>query len=299
MPLSFHSVELLLIEDYKPYPTLLQRSGDSMSRIPMLLRNVIRHTDAHNKIQEESEMWKLRGMEKQVPGDQVMPHGRKPAHMPRGHMHCDRFLEETSASTRDREDEREARYATRKLYDFEASDPNRWGHSGFKELYPEEFGIDGEKECRDGDNLQLRKRRCKAALGSERHKRSKKSSHKKKKKKEKKRRKEDEEEQGGQGRRSSSSSESRDGDRRRPRRKSGKSKHRRKKRERERERREESRSGDSASEGSGGRRARRPRKRRRKAGSDGGCRAPDEPHRKKRKDWKAPNEQNSEESSED
>ncbi|KAL7981614.1 hypothetical protein Chor_005702 [Crotalus horridus] len=39
-----------------------------MSRVPLgkvLLRNVIRHTDAHNKIQEESEMWKIREMEKQ------------------------------------------------------------------------------------------------------------------------------------------------------------------------------------------------------------------------------------------
>ncbi|XP_033852287.3 uncharacterized protein NKAPD1-like isoform X3 [Acipenser ruthenus] len=41
-----------------------------MSRVPVgkvLLRNVIRHTDAHNKIQEESEMWKMREMEKQTP----------------------------------------------------------------------------------------------------------------------------------------------------------------------------------------------------------------------------------------
>nr|XP_060643386.1 uncharacterized protein NKAPD1-like [Anolis sagrei ordinatus] len=39
-----------------------------MSHVPLgkvLLRNVIRHTGAHNKIQEESEMWKIREMEKQ------------------------------------------------------------------------------------------------------------------------------------------------------------------------------------------------------------------------------------------
>lgn len=40
-----------------------------MSRVPLgkvLLRNVIRHTDAHNKIQEESDMWKIRELEKQM-----------------------------------------------------------------------------------------------------------------------------------------------------------------------------------------------------------------------------------------
>jgi len=32
----------------------------------VLLRNVIRNTDAHNKIQEESDMWKIRELEKQM-----------------------------------------------------------------------------------------------------------------------------------------------------------------------------------------------------------------------------------------
>ncbi|KAJ8391251.1 hypothetical protein AAFF_G00095180 [Aldrovandia affinis] len=242
-------------------------NGDAMSRIPMgkvLLRNVIRHTDAHNKIQEESEMWKMRDMERQAPGDPVMLHRRTPAHMRRGHMHCDRFLDESSASTRDRSEEQETRYWTRKLYDFEASDPNRWGHSGFKELYPEEFEPGGGKERSDGEIQRLRRRRCEGGLTGERHKRSKKkSSRKKKKKKEKKRRKaeegeeeeeREEEEGGGRGGRSSSAERSA-GDRHRRRRKGGKSKHRRRKRKEREERggrREESSSGDSDSEGEGG-----------------------------------------------
>ncbi|XP_036393141.1 uncharacterized protein NKAPD1 [Megalops cyprinoides] len=259
-----------------------------MSREPMgkvLLRNVIRHTDAHNKIQEESEMWKLRDMERQAPA-QTAFHKRTPAHMHRGHMHCDRFLEETSVSARDRTDEREARYWTRKLYEFEASDPDRWGHSGFKELYPEEFELDSEKEGSDGENH--RRKKGKAGLEADRHKRSKKSSRKKKKKKkEKKKRKAEEaaeERSGSEG----------DSDRRRRRKKSGKSKHRRKKRERERGRKVESSSEDSDSAGRD-----LPRKRHRKPERDGEAQDQAEPHRKKRKNWKATNEENSEESSED
>ncbi|KAJ8280628.1 hypothetical protein GJAV_G00057060 [Gymnothorax javanicus] len=264
-----------------------------MSQIPMgkvLIRNIIRHTDAHNKILEESEMWKQRDLEKQAYSGQVMSHKRKPANMYRGHMHCDRILDETPVSARDRVEDREARYLTRKLYEFEASDPNRWGHSGFKELYPEDFE---SEESSDGENLRLRRKRGKASLGSERHKHSKKSSHKKKKKKEKKKRKEQEEkEEEGRG---SSSSERSESERRKQRRKSGKSKHKsRRKKEREREREEE-----SGSEGGGDRRQHRQRKRRRKPASEDECRAQDEPLRKRRKDWKVANEENSEESSED
>ena len=32
----------------------------------VLLRDVIRHIDAHSKIQEESDMWKIREVEKQM-----------------------------------------------------------------------------------------------------------------------------------------------------------------------------------------------------------------------------------------
>uniref|UniRef100_A0A3B5LVS3 Uncharacterized protein n=1 Tax=Xiphophorus couchianus TaxID=32473 RepID=A0A3B5LVS3_9TELE len=108
-----------------------------------LLRNVIRHTDAHNKIQEEMEMWKMRGWEIQASDHKHLPS----ADIMRGGMHCDRVSDHPRNTSAGRErasehDDREARYWTRRLYEFEAGDPDRWGHSGFKELYPEEFDSD-------------------------------------------------------------------------------------------------------------------------------------------------------------
>ncbi|XP_018523759.1 NKAP domain containing 1 [Lates calcarifer] len=157
-----------------------------MSKQPMgktLLRNVIRHTDAHNKIQEEMEMWKMRGWEIQ------MSHHKHPSETEcvRGRMHCDRVPDQGRDLSRSRErvsehDDREARYWTRKLYEFEASDPDRWGHSGFKELYPEEFESASEKKKIGHHKMKKSKPDTEASLS----KRSKKSSRKKKKKKKKK-----------------------------------------------------------------------------------------------------------------
>ncbi|XP_051933521.1 NKAP domain containing 1 isoform X2 [Hippocampus zosterae] len=131
-----------------------------------LLRNVIRHTDAHNKIQEESEMWKLRGWEVQMSNHSHMSATKTI----RGQMHCDRLSYPSRVSSE--HDDREARYWTRKLYDFEDNDPDRWGHSGFKELYPEEF--DSDSTTKEEDH------KSKASKS----KRSKKKKKKKKKKKE-------------------------------------------------------------------------------------------------------------------
>ncbi|XP_028823760.1 uncharacterized protein NKAPD1 [Denticeps clupeoides] len=168
-----------------------------MSGVPMgkvLLRNVIRHTDAHNKIQEESEMWKLRDMEKQASDPKWTSS--------RGHMHCDRYINPAPRRGRHEEkrclsdrEERDARYWTRKLYDFESNDPDRWGHSGFKELYPEEFKTDSEGEANGDENLQQKKK--KLSLDSERGKRSKKPKKKKKKKEKKKQSQSDSNNSGG------------------------------------------------------------------------------------------------------
>ncbi|KAM9812569.1 NKAP domain containing 1 [Syngnathus typhle] len=139
-----------------------------------LLRNVIRHTDAHNKIQEESEMWKLRGWEVQMSNNSHMSATKTI----RGQMHCDRLSYQSRISSE--HDDRETRYWTRKLYDFEDNDPDRWGHSGFKELYPEEFASDSDKS---------------STVKEEGHKsKASKSKRSKKKKKKRKKKKEEEEE---------------------------------------------------------------------------------------------------------
>lgn len=55
-------------------------------------------------------------------------HVWSPAACTRGSMHCDRIAAEGRSSSEDRlgeRSEREARYWTRKLYEFEASDPDR------------------------------------------------------------------------------------------------------------------------------------------------------------------------------
>ncbi|KAJ7995534.1 hypothetical protein DPEC_G00245580 [Dallia pectoralis] len=167
--------------------------GVVMAGLPMgkmLLRNVIRHTDAHNKIQEESEMWKLRGMEKRPSTSHraMLPDSNSS----RSSMHCDRVDDVAGYRSGKREqssgqDEKDARYWTKKLYEFESNDPDRWGHSGFKELYPEEFKSDGESDSGIQNNHR-RKKKSMSTSASSKSKNLKKSAKKKKKKKDEKKR---------------------------------------------------------------------------------------------------------------
>ncbi|XP_076969050.1 uncharacterized protein NKAPD1 isoform X2 [Tamandua tetradactyla] len=163
-----------------------------MSRVPLgkvLLRNVIRHTDAHNKIQEESDMWKIRELEKQME-DAYQGTKRKVLPSSSSRMRSDGFDEE---SQRDywrtkheisgtlEDDFLKAKSWNKKLYDYEANMPDRWGHSGYKELYPEEFETDSDQQ--DIINGRKTSPQLKSSTHeSRKHKKSKKS-HKKKQKK--------------------------------------------------------------------------------------------------------------------
>lgn len=165
-----------------------------MSRIPLgkvLLRNVIRHTDAHNKIQEESDMWKIRELEKQMEDAYRRPK-RKTLPSSSSRMRSDGFDEE---SQRDywrpkndisgtlEDDFLKAKSWNKKLYDYESNMPDRWGHSGYKELYPEEFETDSSDQ-QDITNGEKTSPQVKSSTHeSHRHKKSKKSHKKKPKKK--------------------------------------------------------------------------------------------------------------------
>uniref|UniRef100_H9GMA4 NKAP domain containing 1 n=1 Tax=Anolis carolinensis TaxID=28377 RepID=H9GMA4_ANOCA len=124
-----------------------------MSHVPLgkvLLRNVIRHTGAHNKIQEESEMWKIREMEKQ---SKDIYWGKQPRMLSKSssnRMRSDGFDEEQgnckarslASMSAVEEDLRHARYWNKKLYEYEANMPDRYRNLGYRELYPEEFDTD-------------------------------------------------------------------------------------------------------------------------------------------------------------
>lgn len=186
-----------------------------MSRVPLgkvLLRNVIRHTDAHNKIQEESEMWKIREMEKQTEGSgtkrrRVSPdHNRwdhngykelypEEFHDNRSRMRSDGFDAEGSKESAKKEAAAEitvkpsapsVRALNKKYFECESSIPDRWGHSGYKELYPDEFDTDSDVEERRSKTTTNgeEKSRHKEQKEQESHKRKRsKKPHKKKQKK--------------------------------------------------------------------------------------------------------------------
>ncbi|XP_074535825.1 uncharacterized protein NKAPD1 isoform X2 [Halichoeres trimaculatus] len=255
-----------------------------------LLRNVIRHTDSHNKIQEEMEMWKMRGWEVKMSHHKHL----SDAESVRRRLHCDRVPDHRrdiggSGERASEHDDREARYWSRKLYEFEAKDPDRWGHSGFKELYPEEFESDDEKKSAKKKIGHHKMKRLKSDTSLS--KRSKKSSRKKKKKKKKKadeaKRKKVE---------SSSSSDGGSDDRDKLRRKKSKSRHKDKKNAKKRGRDEDSSSGESNDEEDSERRTHRCKKRKQTSHKD----SDSGPYsKKKRKNWKAACEDGSTDSSAD
>ncbi|XP_020039701.2 uncharacterized protein NKAPD1 [Castor canadensis] len=164
-----------------------------MSRVPLgkvLLRNVIRHTDAHNKIQEESDMWKIRELEKQME-DAYQGTKRRMLPSSSSRMRSDGFDEESQRdywrpkneiSGAVEDDFLKAKSWNKKLYNYEANMPDRWGHSGYKELYPEEFETDSDHQ--DITNGKKTSPQAKSsAHESRKHKKSKKSHKKKQKKK--------------------------------------------------------------------------------------------------------------------
>ncbi|GAB1604672.1 uncharacterized protein NKAPD1-like [Argonauta hians] len=145
-----------------------------------LLQNVIRHTDTHNRIVEEAEMWRQKEKKSQLSkkdkerGDKDKEEKDKKS--------TDVFFEDTRKSflydNRVRDDSMSYRryrahmddeptpssttrstYYTRQLQRAEENDPGRWGHSGYKELYPEEFRSDRSEDEENGPHHRRHKRR--------------------------------------------------------------------------------------------------------------------------------------------
>uniref|UniRef100_A0A3Q3GE84 NKAP domain containing 1 n=1 Tax=Labrus bergylta TaxID=56723 RepID=A0A3Q3GE84_9LABR len=236
-----------------------------------LLRNVIRHTDAHNKIQEEMEMWKMRGWETQ------MSH----------HKH----LSGLNFSLMNRSDNKAhlgvyEKFILKNLHLL--CSHHRWGHSGFKELYPEEFDRDCERNGAKKKNGRHKIKKSESVSEASLSKRSKKSSRKKKKKKKK-----DEEGKRKKAECSSSSDDSSDEKEKLPK-KRAKSRHKNKKTSKKRGKDEDSSSGDSNDEHESRTHKSKKRKRISHKDSDSGLYS-----KKKRKNWKAAGEECSGDSSAD
>lgn len=137
------------------------RQDLKMSRLPCidkrLLRNVIRHTDAHNKMQEVSVMWKQRQMQTFTEDGGVRRKRRRMASpvLGRSHMRCDGYDDDdddavAAAATAEASDD--GRRWRRRLHEAEAPNPDRWGHAGFWELYPSDYRppLDKRIKARNG-----------------------------------------------------------------------------------------------------------------------------------------------------
>ncbi|KAJ6223825.1 hypothetical protein RDWZM_002370 [Blomia tropicalis] len=158
-----------------------------------LLQSTIQSTNSQNKILEQKLMWDL--YESKRTGD--IKQKRDNENDQRRKLN-DRKRKRTndSISISDCSDEPSLnevgdKYWLKKLIKEESKQPDRWDHTGFKELYPEEFPTDHDSSDSSSSDEVVRKpkKKCKKKSKSKKHKKEKKkkskkkSSHKKQKKK--------------------------------------------------------------------------------------------------------------------
>lgn len=127
-----------------------------------LLRNTISSVDHHNRVLEEQEMWRQweleQGLTMMVSDEAIKAHcapeepsassGRK---RPRSH----------SSSGDSNQEAKRSFHWTRQLAMAKETDPERWGHSGYRELYPEEFKPSPPSSSCDGSETKKRSKRHK------------------------------------------------------------------------------------------------------------------------------------------
>ncbi|KAK7495149.1 hypothetical protein BaRGS_00013559 [Batillaria attramentaria] len=173
-----------------------------------LLQNVIRHTNAHNRVVEEAEMWQQHGRLKELDGlDPTNP----------SYLHDDRFndkdarisrssdswhvpfsregygrhahMDDEKPGQRSSSDARRSTYWMRKLEKMESAHPDRWDHSGYKELYPDYFDSDrsqhSSSESKDRKSARRKRRESGRKTKKKKDKHISRSKHKHKKTKHK------------------------------------------------------------------------------------------------------------------
>ncbi|XP_022097571.1 uncharacterized protein C11orf57-like [Acanthaster planci] len=126
-----------------------------------LLRNILHHTETHNRLQEEEEMWRSRA--KEAFGwkhDPFNPGGRRG----RGRWNRNRRVDRLHQMNPDSQGVSDHRnwdgQRNRDIYRAELGNQERWGHTGFMELYPEEFiKKDSMDEMSSDDDKETRKKK--------------------------------------------------------------------------------------------------------------------------------------------
>eukprot|EP00730_Choanoeca_flexa_P017699 TRINITY_DN8557_c0_g2_i1.p1 TRINITY_DN8557_c0_g2~~TRINITY_DN8557_c0_g2_i1.p1 ORF type:complete len:178 (+),score=14.21 TRINITY_DN8557_c0_g2_i1:49-582(+) len=110
-----------------------------------LFRGIVRQVDSHNKVVEEREAWEEHERRKRLEEDRLKAKiKRRQAERDRPRKSTDSELSRTNPAKRSKRDASPPRSSlagpwTKKLLAMEASDPDRWGHEGFRQLHPEVF----------------------------------------------------------------------------------------------------------------------------------------------------------------
>ena len=132
-----------------PAPRVVRKPKPQGPRVVVdktLLRNHLRHTSVHNRLQEENEMWE---QYEARPSKPTSLHTKKTKKKSEdrdsgGGMYADREGGRTKVTRVKPTPEPAAAQrlfgaATRKLLEVESAMPDRWGHDGFKEVYVNEL----------------------------------------------------------------------------------------------------------------------------------------------------------------
>ncbi|XP_061184628.1 uncharacterized protein NKAPD1-like [Saccostrea echinata] len=145
---------------------------EKMSSSKTLLKNHIRHATSHNKIVEESLMWRqyeMMNAEKCQVNSRKSKYTRDKSYkQDRQKSSSYRFSKKSgrSSSLDLGGQSKPSFYWTKELQKAEEAIPDRWDHSGYKELHPEEFqtGSDTDSKCKSSEKkkkIKLKKKKRK------------------------------------------------------------------------------------------------------------------------------------------